>query len=114
MAIFKDMRLIGFAALLSAAIIASPLPANAAKGWEPVKTERADAKSVVRESELEIKAANGMIQVNTNHPVQIKIFTILGRLISSDTIPAGKSQFVLPVHGVYIVKVGDITCKVAV
>ena len=44
----------------------------------------------------------------------MKIFTILGRLVSSDSIPAGTSQFLLPAHGVYIVKIGDVTCKVAV
>lgn len=85
-----------------------------AKGWEPVKTERADAKTVMRETEIEVKAASGMLMVSTSHPVQIKVFTILGRLVSSDTLPAGRSQLMLPAHGVYIVKVGDLTCKVAV
>lgn len=93
----------------------APLTASAApRGWEPVKSERSDAKSVVRESELEIKAASGVIYVASNHAVQIKIFTILGRLVNSETLPAGKSQLLLPAHGVYIVKVGDLTCKVAV
>lgn len=86
----------------------------AAKGWEPIKTERADAKHVARDAEFEIKSASKAIIVSTNHPMQIKIFTILGRLVSSDTIPQGTSQFILPAHGVYIVKIGDLTCKVAV
>lgn len=103
---------IGMMMMLSA-VSAIPVPA-ASKGWEPVRVERSDAKSVVRETELEIKAASGVIIVSTNHPVQIKIFTILGRLVNSETLPAGKSQLQLPAHGVYIVKVGDLTCKVAV
>lgn len=86
----------------------------ATKGWETIKEERADAKSVVRDTELEIKSASGVIIVNANHPVQIKVFTILGRLVSSETVSAGRSQLQLPAHGVYIVKVGDLTCKVAV
>ena len=69
---------------------------------------------MVRETDIEIKAASGLIIVNANHPVQIKIFTILGRLVNSETLPAGRSQLQLPAHGVYIVKVGDLTCKVAV
>ena len=85
-----------------------------AKSWEPVKTERQDAKVVMRETEIEIKAASGMLFVSTNHPIQIKVFTILGRLVNTETLPAGKSQLTLPAHGVYIVKVGDLTCKVAV
>ena len=102
-------------AMTSLLVAATALPLRAAgRGWEPVKTERADAKSVVRESAIEIKAASGVIIITTNHPVQVKVFTILGRLVSSETAPAGKSQLALPAHGVYIVKVGDLTCKVAV
>ncbi len=104
---------LGALILLSATAAAVPAYAGP-KGWEQVRTEHADAKSVVRESDIEIKSANGLIIVNTNHPVQIKIFTILGRLVNSDTLSAGRSQLQLPAHGVYIVKVGDLTCKVAV
>lgn len=101
--------------ILLAAMLGMAVPSYAApKGWEQVRTERADAKPVVRDSELEIKAAKGLIIVNSSHQVQIKIFTILGRLVNSDTLPAGRSQLQLPAHGVYIVKVGDLTCKVAV
>lgn len=95
-------------ALASATAFAAP------KGWEPAKGEYAVAKTVVKDSEFEIKATSGMLLVNNSQPVQIKIFTILGRLVNSDTLQPGTSRFILPVHGVYIVKVGDITCKVAV
>lgn len=101
-------------ALLLASMAGSALPAAASKGWEQVKTERADAKQVIREAELEIKSASGVIILSSNHPIQIKIFTILGRLVSNETVPAGKSQLLLPAHGVYIIQAGDLTCKVAV
>ncbi len=102
------------ATLLAGALAIGALPLEAAPTWGPLKTERADAKPVIKETELEIKSASGMIIVNANHPIQIKVFTILGRLVSSETLPAGSSQLSLPAHGVYIVKIGDITCKVAV
>lgn len=96
-------------------VSAAAVPAYAGpKSWEPVKTERADIKTVVKETDIEIKASQGLIVVACNHPVQIKIFTILGRLVNNETIPAGRSQLLLPAHGVYIVKIGDLTCKVAV
>lgn len=90
------------------------LQTGAAMKWEPVKTERSDTKSVIKETELEIKTASSTIIVTSNHTVRIQIFTILGRLVSSETIPAGTSQLVLPTHGVYLVKVGALTVKVAV
>ncbi len=83
------------------------------KGWETVKTERSDAKPVARDSEIEIKVAGSSILVTTNHTVAIKVVTILGRTISSETLQPGTWQLSLPAHGVYIVKVGDITCKIA-
>lgn len=104
--------------ILATIIIAAlaPVAINAAgsKQWEPVKTERIEAKSVAKDTDLEIKAANSTIIVTTNTTVQIKVFTILGRLVNSETIGAGTSQLTLPAHGVYLVKVGGLTCKVAV
>lgn len=82
--------------------------------WEPVKEERADSKTIVKETEFEIKTASSTIIITSNHSAKIQIFTILGRLVSSDTIPAGTSQLILPAHGIYLVKIGGITCKVAV
>lgn len=87
---------------------------GASRGWEAVKTERTDARQVVKDTEIELKAAPNTIIVSSNHNVQIKIFTILGRLVSSETVSAGTSQLILPAHGVYIVKIGELTCKVAV
>lgn len=107
-------RIRAFLLLMVCAVLTfAPVPV-AARAWEPVKSERADAKSVAKESELEVKAASSTIIVTTNHQVQIKIFTILGRLVNSETIPPGTSQLSLPAHGVYLVKVGSLTCKVAI
>lgn len=96
-------------------MIGTPAAASGtSKGWEPAKSEYATAKTVVKDTEFEIKAMPGVVMVNTNHPIQIKIFTILGRLVNSETLQPGTSRFNLPAHGVYIVKIGDITCKIAV
>jgi len=101
--------------LTVAACLSIAMAAYAAPGWEPVKSEQAStAKSVMKDSELEIKASPGAIMVSNSRQVQIKVFTILGRLVSSETLPPGTSRLLLPTHGVYIVKVGDLTCKVAI
>ena len=87
----------------------------APKGWESVRSEQISmTKSVMKDVEFEVKTTSGAIVVQNNQPVQIKIFTILGRLINSETLQPGSSRFTLPAHGVYIVKIGDLTCKVAV
>lgn len=95
-------------------LLCAPVAAmGASKSWEALKTERSDARYVVRDSETEIKTARGVIILSSSRPLQVKVFTILGQLVSSETIAAGTSQFAPGAHGVYIVKAGDLTCKVA-
>lgn len=87
----------------------------APKYWEAARTEHVNAsKTVMRDVEYEVKTGSGQVVVQANHPVQIKIFTILGRLVNSETVPTGTYRFQLPAHGVYIVKIGEQTCKIAV
>lgn len=86
----------------------------ASRGWEQQRTERSDARSAVKWSEVEVKTVRGAILITTTSRVQIKVFTILGQLISSETLTPGIWQLNMPAHGVYIVKANDLTCKVAV
>lgn len=84
------------------------------RGWEPLKAERTDAKPVVKETEVEILSLRGAIIVTVARQSDIKVYSIIGRQVSADTLPPGTHQLQLPAHGVYIVKVGELTCKVAV
>lgn len=88
-------------------------PANRT-AWHEVKTEPQNAKSVLKETDVEILSANGNIIITSNRPVHVKVFTILGRLVSDVNLNAGTSQLNIDVHGVYIVKIGELTCKVAI
>lgn len=111
----KGMERMRKIVLALAAFICLSLPvAVNAKGWEPIKQEKATGHHVISDSELEIKTGGGIIFVNTTKSINIKIFTILGSRIADDTLQAGSYQFAVPTHGVYIIKAGDLTCKVAV
>ena len=98
------------AALLAAALIPSPC---GAKGWEAVRADVSGFNSVAHDEDVEIRVSPGHVVVVASQQVQIKVFTILGQVVSSETLPAGTSRLPLS-HGVYIVKVGDLTCKIAV
>lgn len=93
------------------------LPSNvsaAVRGWEQVRQERLhEGRSVARATDIEVRTINGAILVSSNRQVQVKVFTILGQLISQDTLPAGVSILNLGMHGLFIIKVADMTCKVA-
>lgn len=95
-------------------LAAGPFGLAAARTWEPVKSEQSDLKSLAKDTDLEIKAGNGHIYVTANRQVQIKIFSILGQQISSETLSAGTHRLTGTPHGVYIIKAGDLTCKVVI
>lgn len=81
--------------------------------WETLKSERTELKTVAKDSEVEIRAAKGVITISSSKPVSVKVYTILGQLISKENLPAGISQLSVQAHGVYIIRIGDLTCKVA-
>lgn len=108
-------RLIRILTLCTALLLTgAPTAICAPRGWELQRTERSDANSVAKWSELEIKTIRGAVIVHNTQRVQIKIFTILGQLVSNETLAPGIWQINLPAHGVYIIKTPEATCKVAV
>lgn len=109
------MRRYIVAAVVFIASLAATMPFEAsARGWEQLKTERPDSRHVASDSEIQVRAGRGVLYVNTTRNLNIKIYTILGSQIASDNLSPGSYQFVLPAHGVYIIKAGELTCKVAV
>ena len=62
---------------------------------------------------VEIYGSNGSIFIRTQHRVQVRVFTILGQSVSSVTLNPGTSELRIGTRGIYIVKIGNITQKVA-
>lgn len=98
---------------MAAVLCMLSLPGQA-KGWEPVKTEVTEYRRVASDGEIDIRTEPGHILITTTKNINIKIFTILGSQIANDNLSAGTYRLGIPAHGVYIVKAGELTCKVAV
>lgn len=62
---------------------------------------------------IEISGKDGHIIVRLPHKAQVKVFTILGQLVSQADLNAGVSTLKMNSRGIYIVKVGNVTQKVA-
>lgn len=62
---------------------------------------------------IEIIGKDGHIVVRLPHKAQVKVFTILGQLVSQAELNAGVSTLKMNSRGIYIVKVGNVTQKVA-
>lgn len=96
------------------AIAAAPLSIPClGKGWEPVRGDVSIFNPVAHDNDVVVRVAPGQVVVSSSQQIQIKIFTILGQMVSNETLPAGVCKLSLS-HGVYIVKVGELTCKIAV
>lgn len=62
---------------------------------------------------IEIFGKDGNIVVRLPQKAQVKVFTILGQLVSQAELNAGTSLLKINSRGIYIVKVGNVTQKVA-
>lgn len=61
---------------------------------------------------IEIFQRNGTITIRTQKTIQVRVYTILGQLVSQATLSPGTSELKLS-RGIYLVKIGNITQKVA-
>ena len=86
--------------------------ANAASAWE-----RTGGKAQIERVEgdaPEVRVSEGYVYVTASRPTTVKVFSILGQLISQETIQPGISRFRLPSRGIYILKVGTMTKRITI
>ncbi len=98
--------------LITAILLCICYGVNAASAWErtggKVQPERIDAEGP------EVIVSEGYVYVSTTRPTTVKVFSILGQLISQETIQPGISRFRLPSRGIYILKVGTLTKRITI
>lgn len=63
---------------------------------------------------VEVYGGNGVITIRTPRRIQVRVFTILGQNVSIATIGPGTSELKIGSRGIYIVKIGNLTQKVAI
>lgn len=54
------------------------------------------------------------IYIYSPAPVQVKVFTILGQLISQETLAQGSHRLRMNSRGIYLLKVGESTLRVTI
>lgn len=92
--------------------------AFAARNWEevnnpPAAVHRQDKVSV-EQDEVDILVYEGSVYITSGKPVQVKVFTILGQIISSETVPAGTHRLKLNSRGIYILRIGTQTRRITI
>ena len=63
---------------------------------------------------IEIYGSNGTITIYTPKRITVRVYTILGQVVSQATLQAGTtSELRLGSRGIYLVRIGNMTQKVA-
>ena len=61
---------------------------------------------------VEIFSSDDVITIRTPKKIQVRVFTILGQLVSQASLPPGTSELRLNSRGIFLVKTEHITQKV--
>ena len=63
---------------------------------------------------IEIYGSNGTITIVTPKKITVRVYTILGQMVSQATLQPGTSELRLNSRGIFLVRIGNITQKVAI
>ncbi len=63
---------------------------------------------------VDVVVKDGYLYVACSKTVSVKVFTILGQLISQETLPPGTHRLQMSAKGIYILKVGSSTRRITI
>lgn len=99
-------------ALMAGVLIA--LVAAAAPAWEEVTSPQPSVVQLFEmEGTTEVIVKDGYIYIWSQKPMAVKLFSILGQQIHSETVPAGIHRLRLNTKGIFILKAGTLTKRIA-
>lgn len=91
--------------------------AGESRPWEDASRpneSREQIRDGIDGEEIEITVRDGWVYVTTQKPVTVKIFTILGQLITSETIRPGTKRIHISSRGIYILRAGTVTRRITI
>lgn len=100
-----------------AAVAALTVSAAASKPsrWEQVTTvvENVDLRQEGNEA-VSVITNEGYVYLTVRQPLTVKIFTVLGQMITQETLQPGTYRFRLSSRGIYLLKAGNLTRRITV
>lgn len=99
-----------------AAIGLSVSVTTSASDWERIGTAQAPVAQNVETSDqspyIRTEVRDGYLYLTIERDAPVKVFTILGQLVTSQQLGAGRWRLPLKVRGIYILKIGPVTRRV--
>ena len=96
-----------FAGIMAPVSVAAP---SQSPRWETVETVIAE----LSEESVDVAVREQYLYVFSPQPVNVKLFTILGQLVSQASLPAGTSRIKVATRGIYILKAGTVTRRITI
>lgn len=84
----------------------------AAPAWEEVDSPAVTAVERIDAEGIELTVRDGYVYVTVAVRTEVRIFSILGQLISRAELAPGTSRFKLPAKGIYVFKAGSSTRRI--
>lgn len=82
--------------------------------WESVSTYVTQPGDDADPLQVDVAVRSGVLYITASKAAAVKVFTIIGRPISQETIPAGVSRLRGLNRGLYIVKIGTYTRRITI
>jgi hypothetical protein len=104
--------------ILICMLVAITLPsisyAAQSTAWEDTTSIPAVAQSLDGDNDTAIAVHDGYIYIHTDRPTTVKVFSILGQLISQETVKTGTHRLRIQSRGIYILRFGTTTRRITI
>lgn len=104
--------------MLAVIVVAVGLSSNHADAseWERISQPQTQVTQNVETSEqtsyIRTEVRDGYLYLSIERDAPVKVFTILGQLVTSQQLGAGRWRLPLKARGIYILKIGPVTRRV--
>ena len=91
------------------------LKASSPKAWKEVSPSTPqNAQPVNIDSNISIAVIDDYIYIHYDKPINVKLFSIIGQLISQEKVKAGTHRIHLKSRGIYILRAGTATRRITI
>ncbi len=78
--------------------------------WEVVQVDEESADATTDAIETEVR--DGKVYIRVQHPVEVRVYSILGQLVTKRKLSAGTTALTLGSRGIYILKTDTVTRRI--
>lgn len=112
--IYHLLRTVACSLILAAAITMPVFAQAPARGpvWEVVRLSDPASPGTEVPEVSDVSVREGIVIITVERPVTVKVFSILGQLITQKQLQPGTHRLTLGTKGIYILKASDLTKRI--